>query len=429
MTAAGDSAGGGMATTMSPATDAPLPGRIAVGVAALCAAIAIPMSFAFYVLPAILRQAGHGPEVVGLVWLVYLPFAVRVVWAPMVDRLGDGRPAAFRHVALAASTATVLLLLLLLMLDPSRDVGSAIAIMGLAITALATGFTALDGYILAALGDRGRQQAVVFQAVGFAAGGMIFGATALAGDGMSWTWIVAALAATTAAAGLPLYGLPPLPGQCVARPQEAASPLGLRRFLASRPARQRIRICILGHGGLGLIVGYLTVLQVDAGLTPGQVGLFGAVGGNICGLLAAALAGALLRWRGGWRCLGTICAAGTIVFILSAATHASLPVALFAVVLSTVAMILGFAYDVPYRSLVLMICGGSRGATQAAVLSSLDKIVAILAAALAGTVVMAIGLAGLFVIAALACLAATLLCVGAAAGANPPALNSSETRE
>lgn len=386
--------------------------RIRIGVAAFCVVLSIPMSFAFYVLPATLRQSGLGADIIGLVWLVYLPFVLRLLWAPSIDRVASRRPVAYRRIVLGAALAGLLSLLPLLLLDPAREVATVIGIMAFAIALLATGFTALDGYVIATLGQHGRNQVAAFQGVGYALGGIAFGLGSIATDGWGWMWLVTFLVTATFIAAIPLVALPAT--ALAGTPQEPdPSTASAWRFLGSAAAMRRVAVAVLGHTGLGLNVGYLTVLQVDAGLTVGQVGLFNAVGGSVCGLLAAGIAGMLLLRLGGWRSLALIFVIGAMLFVSAGLLHGHLAPPVFAVALSAISMILGFAYDVPFRALALTISGGDRAATQAAIISSIDKIVAIVAALLAGVVVTAIGLGGLLLISAFACLSAIPICLRA----------------
>ncbi|MGL4289306.1 MAG: hypothetical protein ACRCVA_23340, partial [Phreatobacter sp.] len=46
------------------------------------------LQFVLHVVPSFLRKAGYPPEVVGLAFLAFLPYALRFVWAPLVDRYG-----------------------------------------------------------------------------------------------------------------------------------------------------------------------------------------------------------------------------------------------------------------------------------------------------------------------------------------------------
>jgi hypothetical protein len=384
------------------------PQRINLGMVAFCAATSIPMSFFYFVLPAVLRQAGHSAEVIGLVALVYLPYALRVLWAPLVDRTAAGSAARYRALAFAMLAVAIIGILGFMAVDPRVDLAATLGVATFVFVFLATGLTALDGYVLATLGRKGRERITAYQVTGFTLGAIVLGIGAIATDGVSWTTLVLLLAATTAVLSAPLLILPKDGDSSSAR-EDSSLPHGIWQFLHHAAVRRRIAVSVLAHGGLGLPAGYLPVLQVDAGLTPGQIGLFGAIGSNICGFMAAVAAGALIAHYGGWRTLAMVALAGCAIFGGAALTHAQLNGPIFAVSVALIVMVLGYGYVVPYRALVLTICDGEKGATQAALLSCFDVVIALLSGSIAGVVVSAVGLTGMFALSATACLAGALV--------------------
>lgn len=381
--------------------------RVNFGMVAFCAATSIPMSFFYFVLPAELRQAGHSAEVIGLVALVYLPYALRVLWAPLVDRIAQCSAARYRALAFVMQAAAIIGILGFLAVDPRVDLAATLGVATLVFVFLATGLSALDGYVLATLGMTGRERITAYQVTGFTLGAIVLGIGAMATDGVGWATSVLLLAATTAVLTLPLLILPK-EGATTGTHEATNIPHGMWQFLRQPAVRRRILVSMLAHGGLGLPAGYLPVLQVDAGLTPGQIGLFGAIGSNICGFIAAIAAGALITRYGGWRTLAIVALAGFAIFGAAAVTHTQLNGPIFAVSVALIVMALGYGYVVPYRALVLTICDVEKGATQAALLSCFDVVVALLASSIAGVVVSAIGLTGLFALSATACLAGAL---------------------
>jgi hypothetical protein len=386
--------------------------RIDVGMVAFCASTSISMSFFYFVMPAVLRKTGHSAEIIGAVALVYLPYALRVVWAPLVDRYAGGSAERYRLIAFTMLIASILAILALAAVDPAHDLGATFAIATLIFTLLATGLTALDGYVLSTLAPAVRPRVIPFQVGGMMAGGMLLGLGSLAADGLSWTTTVLLLAGTTAVLAMPLLVLPrvTIPLAAVEGP---GIPGGLWRFLKRAVVRRRMAVSVLAHGGLGLPAGYLAVLQIDAGLTPGQVGLFGAVGANMSGLLAAVIAGWLVARFGGWRTLAAVAVTGALIYAAVAFTYAEMMGPSFAVSVALVVMALGYGFFVSFRSLVLAICDAENGATQAAFLSCFDVVVSLLCSSIAGVVAAAIGVSGLFAASAAACVAGAVLAVWA----------------
>ncbi len=386
--------------------------RVNLGMVAFCAATSIPMSFFYFVLPAVLRQAGHSAEVIGLVALVGLPYALRVFWAPLVDRIAEGNAARYRALAFAMLGAAIISILGFVSVNPRVDLAATLCIATLVFIFLATGLTAVDGYVLSTLGTAGRERVTAYQAAGFTLGAIVLGVGAIATDGIEWTMLVLLLAATTAILTVPLLILPNV-GPSSETPRSTNLRHGIWHFVRRPAVRRRIAVSVLAHGGLGLPAGYLAVLQVDAGLTPGQIGLFGAIGSNICGLIAAIATGAFVARFGSWRTLTVVILAGLAIYGTIAFFHAQLNGPIFAVSLALIVMTLGYSYIVPYRALILTICDVENGATQAAFLSCFDVMISLLAASVAGVIVGMLGLTGLFALSAALCCSGALVAVWA----------------
>ena len=393
------------------------PLRLYFGILAFCASCSIPLTYIGFVLPAVLRQSGQPAEVVSTVALAYLPYALRILWAALVDRFARGIPSRYRAIAVASLVLAIASMAAFLPLRPERDVIAIIGVACLVFFFLSTGLTAIDGYVLATLGEDGRKRVTAWQASGFTLGGIVLGLGAMAADGLTWTSNVILLSAATAALALPMLSIPRGASVKAATGTENTT-WGVWAFLKSTSARRRVVVSLLAHGGLGLAAGYMPVLQVDSGLSAGQVGLFGAVGANICGFLAALTAGALVIRIGGWLTLAGVGTVAAGFFVFATLFHAPLSGPAFAIGLSLSVMALGYLYVVPYRALVLIACGGERGATQAAFLSSLDVVVTIVFGAIAGVTATAFGLTGLFSISAGLCIAGTAIAVRALAHAD-----------
>jgi len=60
-------------------------------IASLYVSQAIPLGFLIVALPAILRREGLGLEQTGLIGALALPWLIKFLWAPVVDRFGSSR--------------------------------------------------------------------------------------------------------------------------------------------------------------------------------------------------------------------------------------------------------------------------------------------------------------------------------------------------
>jgi MFS family permease len=379
-----------------------------LGIGAVYAAAAVPLFFIYNILPASLRQAGQPPEIANLVFLAYLPFALRAIWAPLVDRLGRQRAPVYRLIVLTCLGLAALGIVSLLAYSPATGAIPITLAATVLIVLIATATIALDGYLMAMLPASERARSAALQGSGFALGGLAMGLGILACDGADWHVVVWLLMGTMAALALPALALPAAAPAAFVPDANEITQRGLWRFLVGAASRRRIGLALTLHGGLALAGGMLPVLQVDAGLTLGQIALVSAAGANGVGLIAAWMTGLALQRISAWRMAAIVGLASALGFgaIAFAAPKVG-PAA--AIALSLFVMALGYAFFVIFRALVLKGCGGPRGATQAATLSSLDAFVSTIFAILAGVVIGRFNLPILLSLSALLCAAGVAL--------------------
>lgn len=373
-----------------------------LGIGAVYAAAAVPLFFIYNILPASLRQAGQPPEIANLVFLAYLPFALRAIWAPLVDRLGRQRAPVYRRIVLTCLGLAALGIVSLLAYSPATGAVSITLAATALIVLIATATIALDGYLMAMLPAAERARSAALQGGGFALGGLAMGLGILACDGADWHVVIWLLMGIMAALALPALALPAAAPPSFVPDATETTRRGVWRFLISAASRRRIGLALTLHGGLALAGGMLPVLQVDAGLSLGQIALVSAAGANGVGLIAAWATGLALHRIGAWRMAAIVGLASALGFgVIAVAAPKVGPAA--AIVLSLFVMALGYAFFVIFRALVLKSCGGPRGATQAASLSSLDAFVSTVFAILAGVVIGRFGLPVLLSLSALLC--------------------------
>ncbi|MBL3570022.1 hypothetical protein BV509_20920 [Rhodovulum sulfidophilum] len=388
--------------------------RVFLGVFAFMTASSVPMSFFYYVFPPLLRERGHSPEVVGAFALVYLPYVLRGLWAFVLERVMRGQAGRYRNATRLLAVLAVLAVLALLPLDPVRHPGAIMGVAFLVFVILASGMTTLDGYILATLDLDGRARVAAWGAAGAAAGGVVVGLGAwlgLAGNG--WHTVVLVLAAATLLPSLGIAILPRRPGGAARKDHAAPQAVqrnDLRGFLADPRLRALILLALLAHGSMGLMSGYLPVLQVDAGLKIGEIGLFSAVAANLMGLAGAMAGWVIVTRMGGWGALVAVMVFLSAVFAAASLLHGLFWGRGFAIAITAALMLAGYVYYVPYRALILQACDGPHAVSRAAILSSLDMTVGILGMSVAGLVAVQLGLTVFLGV----CAAAALLAAGLA---------------
>lgn len=399
--------------------------RIFLGAAAFYTATAIPMSYVFYLLPAQLREAGHSAATISLLALVYLPYALRALWAPAVDRYARGDARRFKIVLAMSAAIAVLAVMAFGLVEPVGEIARIMVIATLLFVILSTGTTGLDGYTVAMLAESDRHHASIWQTVGFTGGGVVLGLGAMLAGGLAWNVVVVLITLATAVAALPILALPTdrssrAFGQHGAGQAENGA---TRAFFRDPAVRQLLCISLLSKMGLGMIAGYLPILQVDYGVSASQAGFFGAFGSNVLGLCSAFIGGWLLLRVGGLRAIGAMGLVAAAFFALAALTNEALRGPTFAIALTLIFLSLGYAFIAPFKALSLAVSDGPHSASRAATLASVDLSLSILAASFSGSLVTALGLENFLWLSMALCLAAAGVALRAAQS-RPDALSA-----
>src|SRR5690606_21877134 len=176
----------------------PLPSTLVL-LAALYVAQGLPSGLMAHALPVLLRQHGVDLVQIGLLKLLALPWLLKVLWAPWVDRLG-GSPRGHRRGWILPLQALVAgLLMLLAWLPQERLFGPwlplLLGLLRLINLAAATQDVATDGLTVRLLPERWRGLGNSLQVGGYKVG-MLAGGSGLLllADRLDWSWLMAALA-------------------------------------------------------------------------------------------------------------------------------------------------------------------------------------------------------------------------------------------
>ncbi|MBL7007655.1 MAG: MFS transporter [Planctomycetes bacterium] len=264
-----------------------------------------PIGWLWWALPTRLRAAGApAAEVTALTAALALPWALKFLWAPLVDGL-RGRRWGLRAWAVAAQLGMGLSLLPLL---GGADLGAPAALLPLLLAhavLAATQDVAVDGIAVRVLPPEERGSANGWMQLGMLAARGLFGGLALRAeawigfDGVVWAligcvWAVAALlllcAREPAAAVAELAAGAPW-GRRLR--QLAAALLGLVR---SRRTLAGLAFALLAGAGFEAVGGSFRLALLDLGLSQEQVGDFSALPVIAC-MVAGALAGGYLADR------------------------------------------------------------------------------------------------------------------------------------
>ena len=241
-------------------------------------------------LPAIMRDAGVPLDRIGLVSLIALPWVLKFLWAPAVERFrlppfGRNRSGV---IVLAGGLVCILGLIAVGLLDPSAPLP---IFLGLTLVALAASTVdiACDGFAVQSLAEKHHGWGNAAQVGGAYLGSALGGGLFLYVAGISgWQ------AASFAMAGLLcLLGLPFLLGIAHRLPEETRPHIpSLAAALRRSNLRRGLLVAAVYVGAQKMALGMIGPFLVDAGLDLSMIGLVNGIGSLFVGF-GLALAGGL----------------------------------------------------------------------------------------------------------------------------------------
>lgn len=248
----------------------------------------LPYGLFSQALPAWMREQGRSLTEIGLANLLALPWALKFLWAPALDRARGVR------AILALQLLAAGLLGSIAFLDPTA-LPLVMAAVLLANLLAATQDIATDGLAvrLLAFGERGLGNGV--QVAGYRLGMVVGGGALLvAFDAIGWAWTYAVAAALLLAATVPV-----LRARVAVAGAEAPGTLEAPRAMdamphawARRPGAARWLLLLVTYKlGDALGTSMVRPFLVDQGLSIGEIGALLGTLGSVAGLVGALLGG------------------------------------------------------------------------------------------------------------------------------------------
>ncbi|MGK0359703.1 MAG: PAT family beta-lactamase induction signal transducer AmpG [Bradymonadia bacterium] len=267
--------------------------------AALYFSQGLPYGFFTKGLGALLRESGVSLQNIGLASLLFLPWALKFLWAPLIDRFGRRK-----SWILPLQTTAAIALLVLAQLDLAANLPLVIGlIVGINLVS-ATQDIATDGLAVSLLGPQERGMGNAIQ-VGAYRIGMIVGSGAILVAYAEWGWraSVSLMAVLIVCASVPiaLYREPPRP---VLPKQGAMAVLRIGVDFARRPGALgwfAVLICMKAFDALSGPM--IAPMMVDQGYSIGEIGVIAGTAGSIAGLVGAVVGGLGARSLGRVRAL------------------------------------------------------------------------------------------------------------------------------
>jgi MFS transporter (putative signal transducer) len=380
---------------------------LAACLAGLYAAQGITGSIVRVGLPSVLRDGGLALDRIGLLYVLFLPWALKFLWSPLVDRYRIAGFGLRQGWVLICQIALVGCYIAAAFIPPIAELSILLAVLLLVALFAATQDIATDALAVerTAPGQRG-----VTGAAGVAGGyaGFLIGVGLWLPLYASLGWRASMLAM---AACLALLTLPTL----LLREPADADP---RREDRRPRLMQALRNPVMLRGlaflltyqiGLRLGISLIGPFLVDAGVSLTEIGWLTGTAGAIAGLVGALFGGWIVARLGAKRSLVLFAVLNAVVFA-GLALIATVPAAdaalIYALVLAgATATALSF---VGFYTVMMGWCSSHQAGTDFALLQSADAVLAILCGALAGSLAEQFGHSANFAVAAVLLILAAL---------------------
>lgn len=270
----------------------------------------LPFGFFTQALPVVLRQRAVSLEEIGLTTLLGAPWALKFLWAPLVDRYHGARLGRRRSWIVPLQLLTALVLLSLAALESRASLALAILMVAVLVLNLlaATQDIATDGLAVDLVTPAERGLANGIQVAGYRVGMIVGGGALLVfyeHVGAAWTFTT--MAALIGLASLPILATrEPSPREDDgSRERARGAPRRERpKYFLRRPGAWRLIALIVAYkAGDTFATGMLRPFLVDLGLGIGDVGWLLGTLGVLTGLLGAVTGGALINRLGRRRAL------------------------------------------------------------------------------------------------------------------------------
>ncbi|MBF9197997.1 MFS transporter [Microvirga terrestris] len=268
------------------------PEAIVLAVGGLYVGQSIISGVTFTALPSVLRDHGVSLDSIGLTYLAVLPWVLKFLWAPALERfrLPENGPSRSRSIVLVGGLISATGLVLAGLIAPT-NIWPIMAIFVVIAFAASTVDIACDGHAVESLRQR-------YHGWGNAAqvGGAYLGAAIGSGlflvivTQMNWTWAMIAMAVLLSMLGLP-FMLAPARKPEVVRMHRPSIGQALRRIEMRKGLVLAAFYAASQKWGLFMLGPFL----IDAGLDLTSLGTINGAGGMIVGFACALLGGACVR--------------------------------------------------------------------------------------------------------------------------------------
>ncbi|NLB25066.1 MAG: MFS transporter [Bacteroidales bacterium] len=255
----------------------------------------IPMSFFSTVVPVIMRMENYSLESIGYLQLIKLPWIIKFLWAPLVDRTSQNA-SQYRRWILVSESFYAIVIFATGFFNLETDFITIIVLMIIAFFASATHDIATDAFAILILKEKERSLGNSMQSAGNFMGTLVgSGVLLVIYHYWGWKYLLFLLAAFVIVILIPISLYPAKKEITPSEKRKNISPLEFIYFFRQKKIISHLLLLFLFYSGL---IGILTMIKpylVDLGYGIREIGFISGIFGTACGTLTTIPAGILIR--------------------------------------------------------------------------------------------------------------------------------------
>jgi MFS transporter, PAT family, beta-lactamase induction signal transducer AmpG len=377
---------------------------------------AIPNTFFKQALPIFMRQQGASLEAIGMLSFLALPWMIRFLWSPLVDRYGQTSWGHYKVWIIIMQSLMILLSGACILTPIRNNFPVLIGVLLLIGFVAATQDTGTDALAVGMLNPAERSLGNSLQISGTCIGGIIGGGGLLIMLG-KWGWVncILVMLACLILATLPIV----FHQERVIERSSDRKSLGywrsFRRFFSNRQVFGWLGPMMLFAAASGSARAMFLPLLVDLELSVESIGFIVGVINNIAAIIGSLIAGAIVNYWGrqrsliGFYLLKTFAVSSYLILFLS---FKSLPIDYRMPAIYLVVILFQFSFCMGLTAVyhtMMDCCHADSAATDFSIQVSMLMLAGLGTAGLSGFVAAKIGYDGLFALCTVVCLLSTFL--------------------
>lgn len=296
---------------------------------------AIPMSFFSTAIPVIMRQNNYSLASIGLLQLIKIPWIIKFLWSPLVDR-NTNSVLSYKRWIIYSEIFYAVTILLISFFDLEIHFPIIIALLVFAFFASATQDIATDAFAIVSFKKGEMSMLNSMQSMGSFAGALIgSGVLLLIYNAIGWTKMLPMLSLVVLLAITPLCILYKNKKTPILHKQKA-NRLDMFIFFSQKHIYKQIGFLLLFYSG---IIGLLAMIRpyfVDNGYSMKEIGIMSGIVGTSVACICAFCSGYIIRKIGIYRSrilYATIILLSTIYFYILSQIGVSTPLMYFGVIM------------------------------------------------------------------------------------------------